>query len=69
MFIVSITQGRTVKVVHVSGIKEDRQVSEDFIKGFACHAAGEEPSSLFGMSIETYGEGWVQGATVTLHTD
>ncbi len=69
MFIVSINKGRTVTDVHVSGIAEDRQVSEDFIKGFACHAAGENPSSLFGMSIKPYGEGWVQGAIVTLHTD
>lgn len=68
MFIVSINKGRTITDVHVSGIASDRPVSNDVIAGFAMQGAGENPSSLFGWTVKTYGEP-VSGAVVTLHTD
>lgn len=72
MIIVSIHKFSQTTIVHVSGISEDRQVSDDVIAGFAMHAAKETPNRLFGWTVRTYGTdslGYVHGATVELHRD
>lgn len=69
MFIISVNKGRTIIDVHVGGIAADRPVSNDLIAGFAMHAAGENPSSLFGWTVKPYGEERTHGAVVTLNID
>lgn len=67
---VTTRPGRST-AVEIEGITRDRQVSDDVIAGFAMHAAGENPSSLFGWHVTrwTDDEGLTVAATVTLHTD
>ena len=55
------------KTVTIEGIAPDRQVSDDLLIGFAMHAAGENPSRLFGWSVSTYNDR--TKAIVTLNTE
>lgn len=66
MMIQSIQRGRTTTVVTIANIAEDRPVSDHLVIGFAMHAAGENPSSLYGWACIQHGNGT---ATVQLHTD
>lgn len=66
MMIQSIQKGRATTIVRVERIAADRPVKNDLIIGYAMHAAGEDPSSLFGWACIQHGDGT---ATVQLHTD
>lgn len=67
MKIQSIQKGRPTTVVIIVNIAEDRQVPGSLLIGYAMHAAGEDPSSLFGWSCVQHPGG--RSATVQLHTD
>ena len=60
-------KAQTYREVNVSGIADDRPVSDDFIAGFAMASVGEEPSSLFGWAVDRIP--LTTAATVTLYTD
>lgn len=67
MRIESITGSLPTKRVRVSGLTEDRPVSDDLIAGFAMAKAGETPGSLYGWRVSRGEDGTT--ATVSLHTD
>jgi len=67
MNVQSINKNRTYTEVVIERIADDRPVSDELLIGFAMQAAGENPSSLFGWSIQFWGVEPV--CTVTLNTD
>jgi len=66
MMIQSIHRGYATTSVTIAGIAEDRPVHNNLLIGFAMHAAGEDPSSLFGWACIQHDNGT---ATVRLNTD
>ena len=70
MNIESIRKEYASTQVDIVNIAVDRQVSDDLLIGFAMHAAGENPSRLFGWKVCRFTEGDVTvAARVSLHTD
>lgn len=67
MRIQSVQKSSTYTEVVIEAVPDDRPVTDDMLVGFAMHAAGENPSSLFGWAVQFWGVDPV--VTVQLFTD